>query len=132
MRKTLAVTSLVVVGTLIGTFLVFAATTLFATTFVGCAVMLLLESTILVIPAIIFLIFFVFVLIILGISWLGLFGLRFGLDSWSLVINRLLGAAHWAFDSARSFLLTSRQGKGKIVEEMVPLDYAAGSAAPSA
>ncbi|KAI9189753.1 hypothetical protein H9P43_001186 [Blastocladiella emersonii ATCC 22665] len=104
MRKTLAVTSLVVVAALVGLFLVFAATTLFATTFVGCAIMLILESTILVIPAVIFLFFFVVVLIILGLSWLGLFGLRFGLDSCSLIMNRILTAVQHYADVAASIV----------------------------
>ncbi|KAI9222643.1 hypothetical protein BC828DRAFT_377916 [Blastocladiella britannica] len=104
LRQGLAVTTLVVVVSLVGIFLVFAATTLFATTFVGCAVMLLLESTILVIPALIFLTFFTIVLLILGVSWLGLFGLRFGLDSWSLFVNRALSGAHRFAEPLLAFL----------------------------
>ncbi|KAJ3375143.1 hypothetical protein GGF31_005865 [Allomyces arbusculus] len=113
-RKTLAVVSLIVVAAMVGIFLVFSATTFFATTFIGCLLMLTVESVVLVVPGIAFVVILGIVLGILAISWVGLFGLRFGLDSSSMFATRLVGVAQYV---KRAVLTTSESAAAGLAPE---------------
>ncbi|KNE54808.1 hypothetical protein AMAG_00759 [Allomyces macrogynus ATCC 38327] len=113
-RNTLAVVSLIVVAAMVGIFLVFSATTFFATTFIGCLLMLTVESVVLVVPGIAFVVILGIVLGILAISWVGLFGLRFGLDSSSMFATRLVGVAQYV---KRAVLTTSESAAAGLAPE---------------
>ncbi|KNE56458.1 hypothetical protein AMAG_02262 [Allomyces macrogynus ATCC 38327] len=113
-RNTLAIVSLIVVAAMVGIFLVFSATTFFATTFIGCLLMLTVESVVLVVPGIAFVVILGIVLGILAISWISLFGLRFGLDSSSMFATRLVGVAQYV---KRAVLTTSESAAAGLAPE---------------
>ncbi|KAI9145743.1 hypothetical protein BKA69DRAFT_459677 [Paraphysoderma sedebokerense] len=89
LRRSLAISTLLLIGTFVGFFLIFASMAMFFSTIVGCLVMLSLEGLFLIVPGIFLLNLLIVTLVILGFSWIGLFGLRFSLDTTSLVLNRL-------------------------------------------